>query len=279
MPFSTSMLDEHSSGDAPQTYGARLKALREAKGLSLEQVSEATHIPPDKIEAIETGTVMQGTPAAYARGFVRIYAEYLETDVDGILDGYDEVRRPQRAKLFLRGVGPMSHKDYRPGRRRSNSNAVRAVLLVIVIAALLVGAAYVYVNLDRILGLRQDEPATDTDGTSRTPQETAAPDGTGVSPTPTAKRYELRIVAKENVTLDRVEQDGTVSKTNDVIAAGGTYTAIGETSVKVAISDASRVQIFRDGELVTEDLGTGPVTLIYDQDGFRLAPVEATGGD
>ena len=275
MPFSTSMLDEHSSGEAPQPYGVRLKALREGKGLSIEQVSEATHVPADTIEAIEAGTLLESTPSAYARGFVRIYAEYLEADVDGILDAFNELRRPLRAKLYLRGVGPMTHKDYRPGRRRGNSNAVRAVLVVLVVAALLVGAAYVYVNLDKILGLRHDEPAPGETTTGRPPHETTTPGGTNVTTTPRTDRYELRIVAKENVTLQRVEQDGTVSKTDEVIPAGGSYPAVGNTTVTVTVSDASLVQVYKNGELVTDNLGTGPVTLIYDKDGFRSSPAGA----
>ena len=271
MPFSTSILDEHSSGDAPQPYGARLKALRESKGLSIEQVAEATHVLPEKIGAIEAGTVLENTPAAYARGFVRIYAEYLEADVEAALDAFDELRRPQQARLYLRGVGPMTHKDYRPSRGRNSARALKIAALVIVIAAFLVGAAYVYVNLDEILGLREQEPAPRNGGADRSPNGSTVPDDTGGAPT-TAKRYELKISAKQDAAqnvLLRVEQDGILVRNDEAIAPGKSYTAVGSTSVRVTISDASLVQVYKNGELVTDDLGSGPVTFIYDKDGLH----------
>ncbi|MBN1917203.1 MAG: helix-turn-helix domain-containing protein [Verrucomicrobia bacterium] len=271
MPFSTSMLDEHSSGEAPQPYGAQLKALREAKGLSVQQVAEATRVPADKVEAIEAGGVLHDTPLAYARGFVRIYAEYLEADAEAILGAFDALRRPLKTKLYVRNVGPMSHKDYRPGRRRGAGRAVRTVLLVVVIAAILVGAAYVYVNLDRILGLRHDEPAPGDAPGDGLSHETPLPGDAGGTTLPPGRHYEIKIVAKENVVLQSVVQDGTVAKTDEVIAAGGSYTASGQERVEITMTDAALVQVYTDGTPITEDLGTGPVTISYDSEGFHFS--------
>jgi cytoskeleton protein RodZ len=273
MPFSTPMLDEHSSGDGPEPYGARLRALREHKGLSVEEASEATNIPPDKIEAIEAGRPMGDTPIAYARGFVRIYAEFLEADVEATLDAFDMQRRPEEAKLYIRGLGPMTHKDYRPGRRRGRPTAPRTVILIIAIAVIVLGAAYVYVNLDKFLGLREEQPSAgsgeDTGGSGQ------PAGGTGQTPAPGAGQYALQIFAKENVTI-RVEQNGTLVEADEVVPKGQPYTASGKDSVKIRISDASRIEkVLRNGEPVTDDLGTGPVTLEYDAGGFRIVPEDA----
>ena len=54
MPFSTPMLDEHAGDGEPESLGARLRARRESKGQSIDDVVEATNIPADKIGAIES---------------------------------------------------------------------------------------------------------------------------------------------------------------------------------------------------------------------------------
>jgi len=58
-----------------------LKATREAKGLTLEIVHEATKIPMDVLRAIEEGYSVRILTPFYYRGFIKIYAEFLGLDV------------------------------------------------------------------------------------------------------------------------------------------------------------------------------------------------------
>lgn len=57
--------------------GTRLKALREAQGLSYDDVADVTHVRPHIIQAIENGTIEEVAPSVYARGFIKTYCEYL----------------------------------------------------------------------------------------------------------------------------------------------------------------------------------------------------------
>ncbi len=273
MPFSTPMFDEHS-GDEPEPFGARLRGLREARGLSLDDVAQATNIPADKIEAIEAGTIIGTTPPAYARGFVKIYAEHVEADVDAIMEAFDRLCHPRRAKLYLRGVGPMVRKDYRPGRRRGRQRPVaRAVLLTLLGLCVVIAAYYVYKNFDTLLGLAEETPG----GTESIPDSPARPDvtqppATQETPATIAEpRYELLIVADENAWI-RVEQDGTLVKGWEVLGKGERFAAVGARSVAVTLRDPSLVQVYVDGEPLTEELGTGPVTLVLDTDGLAIFP-------
>ena len=58
-----------------------LKNTREAKGLTLEIVHEATKIPMDVLRAIEEGYSVRILSPFYYRGFIKIYAEFLGLDV------------------------------------------------------------------------------------------------------------------------------------------------------------------------------------------------------
>ena len=65
-----------------------LKSTREAKGLTLEIVHEATKIPMDALRAIEEGYSVRILSPFYYRGFIKIYAEFLGLDVGEIYKQY-----------------------------------------------------------------------------------------------------------------------------------------------------------------------------------------------
>jgi cytoskeletal protein RodZ len=57
--------------------GAQLKTLREAQGLTYDDVAGATHVRPHVIQSIENGAIKEISAPVYARGFVKTYCEYL----------------------------------------------------------------------------------------------------------------------------------------------------------------------------------------------------------
>ena len=67
--------------DTPlDTVGADLRAARGRKGLDIETVSEVLKIKPEHLTALEEGDISGLPGRAYAIGFLRSYAEYLELD-------------------------------------------------------------------------------------------------------------------------------------------------------------------------------------------------------
>ena len=67
---------------APLGIGDRLRAAREVKGLTLEQVAAQTRIPQRHLQTIETGDFSQLPGRTYAVGFVRTYAKTVGLDQD-----------------------------------------------------------------------------------------------------------------------------------------------------------------------------------------------------
>ena len=68
-----------------ETIGQKLRRAREAKRLSLEQASAATRIRPYYIEALERDDLSAIPSAAQARGFLRIYADFLGVRADELI--------------------------------------------------------------------------------------------------------------------------------------------------------------------------------------------------
>ena len=69
--------------------GSQLRAAREAKGLSLEQVFKATRIKISYLEALESNRSGALPGLAQARGFVRTYANYLGLEGETLASALD----------------------------------------------------------------------------------------------------------------------------------------------------------------------------------------------
>ena len=75
--------------------GEKLQAAREAKGLSIPEVSANTRINQAFLSAIEAGEAEQLPAAAFVRGFVRNFAVALGLDGDEILDEFKRITELQ----------------------------------------------------------------------------------------------------------------------------------------------------------------------------------------
>ena len=114
--------------DAHQRVGVFLRDTREARGLSLEDVSTVLRIRQSHIGAIEDGRFRDLPGSTYATGFVRSYARYLDLDETAVVERFkDEVAAVEAdAELVL---------PYATRERRFPSAAVlvASVLLAVVV--------------------------------------------------------------------------------------------------------------------------------------------------
>ncbi|MCA9401476.1 MAG: helix-turn-helix domain-containing protein [Candidatus Omnitrophica bacterium] len=79
--------------------GEQLKKIREERGISLDTIHEATKIPLDALKAIEEGYNVRTLSPFYYRGFIKIYAAYLNIDATDILDDFKKVSLPKQTTL------------------------------------------------------------------------------------------------------------------------------------------------------------------------------------
>lgn len=83
----------------PAHKSAILRQTREAQGITLEIVHEATKIPMDALRAIEEGYNVRILSPFYYRAFIKKYAQYLGIPAEGILDGLEEEKKESKAPL------------------------------------------------------------------------------------------------------------------------------------------------------------------------------------
>jgi cytoskeletal protein RodZ len=107
------------------SVGQHLKGLREAKRMSLAEVSRATRVPVASVERIEADRFDELPGEVFVRGFLRAYARALEVSPDDVLARYTSSRR-------VAWVTPLPiTSPVRPARSRRFGVAIAFVLLLI----------------------------------------------------------------------------------------------------------------------------------------------------
>lgn|SRR5574341_77317 len=149
--------------------GERLRNAREARGLSLRAVADATRIRTIYLQALEEERFDQLPGAVYARGFLRTYADALGLDADRLMDSYPGAFEPPVPAQ----IGVTAEIPIQPAAPRS-----RLRIVVTYIAAIL-AAGLVLIGVIGYLQLRQfNQPV---------PSEVAAPAPVQTPPAPPAQ--------------------------------------------------------------------------------------------
>lgn len=81
-----------------ETIGQKLQQIREAQGLSLDELSQRTHIKVPYLKALEEGNVEALPSQAHLRGFLRLYASELDVDLEQLISEVNqtiEQEKPQ----------------------------------------------------------------------------------------------------------------------------------------------------------------------------------------
>jgi cytoskeletal protein RodZ len=98
------------------SLGIRLRELREAKGVSLDDIARSTRVGRRHLEALESDTWGELPSPVFVKGFIRAYCEFLEASPDEALGLYRETTgetvKPDRVQSAMhtpptRRVGPL----------------------------------------------------------------------------------------------------------------------------------------------------------------------------
>lgn len=155
-----------------QELGETLQREREAKGLSIKAVMEATKISRVIILALESGDRSALPHPVYTKGFVKSYARLLGLDPDElamVVDREYQLEQPEAGDLSY-DVAPTAGKAFQDNESgKSRKRSVWPSILVVV--ALGCAAVILVLNLNKAK-------------TPETPAPEAAPAGEAVAPAP-----------------------------------------------------------------------------------------------
>jgi cytoskeletal protein RodZ len=91
--------------------GKKLEEARNRKGISLREASESTKIRGDYLSSFETGQFDINLPEVYLRGFIRLYAEFLDLDQEAILADLELELGSQPNRNAKKSLGSISPQE------------------------------------------------------------------------------------------------------------------------------------------------------------------------
>ncbi len=277
--MSDDLLQRVAPPPEPAGPGFRLRAAREARGLSYQDVEAATRIRARYLEALETGRYdMMPGGEAQVRGFLRRYAAFLNIPPEEIIALYERETRqgtvlppPVPVPTPSAVPRPSSAPAVRPtstellsGRRPS----ILALLgLLVLIGALAVGAVWLATRLEPIFPLSRPTPTAGTPrpaafpspmviATPAFPTPVPAPSATPTFPVSTSG-VTLTLEAREHVWV-RVTVDG-FTAFEGMLAPGTPQTWVGQDMVIVETGNGAGVVAIVNGQSQGPLCGRGEV--------------------
>lgn len=91
--------------------GQKLEEARNRKGISLREASESTKIRGDYLTAFESSSFDINLPEVYLRGFVRLYARFLDLDQEAVLADLDLELGNTNSKSSKKSLGSISSNE------------------------------------------------------------------------------------------------------------------------------------------------------------------------
>lgn len=157
-----------------EELGAALRAEREKKNLTIEDVANDLKINPRQLKALENGDVDALPHPAYARGFLRSYAALLGMD-------------NEETRSLIQGLGPVGLQPEKRSEVRDAASRRSGIWLWLVLILLLAGAVWMLWRngfFDRWLGrdsgttvVTSSLPTADEFMASRDAEPRPAPEG------------------------------------------------------------------------------------------------------
>jgi cytoskeleton protein RodZ len=140
---------EESNGEAK--IGRFLEQKRKERGLSLEEVEQATKIRKRYLTGLEREDYAMLPDAVYARGFLKTYANYLGLDGEALSQQLKSRRKPRRERGINYNNPPRSNFErplLTPGgltgteKRKISTSAIVTLIVALLALAAVIGTLY-----------------------------------------------------------------------------------------------------------------------------------------
>ena len=219
--------------------GSRLHATRRRKRISLRAAAEETRIPARYIEALERNAPIEAFPGgAYAKGFLRIYAQYLGVPASRLDGRFDDATPALESLAVLQ-------RTAEPRRRRWRELFLAGVLLA---AAMVVGAgmrpAPRPAGPQPILGL-QPAAAAHIGPTATGPANDPVPSRVVSAPQPGPLAATIRVTGRAS--WIRVVADGKTLVGGFVARAGYETRFTAQHTIDITVGNAGAVDVLVGG--------------------------------
>jgi len=175
-----------------ESVGKKLNQARVKRGLTIDEAAHATKLRPDKIAALESDDYSRFANNIYAKGFLQIYARFLNVDVSDFSRTLDNSNPISVSDYQYLSNAPTPRRDTtQVSREERKPPSLAPLLFFVFIIGLGLLASWGYTKYQQITGermTRTTHPTEETPPASATPEPAPAAQATpapqAVAPTP-----------------------------------------------------------------------------------------------
>jgi cytoskeletal protein RodZ len=177
------------------SFGEELRLAREARGITLRQISDQTRISIRYLEAIESNDYKRLPGGIFNRSFIKAYAKQISFDEKEALEGYLRTAREQGDAADEVVTTPYKPHVYTDGGSRSPLVTLLLTILILAILALGVYAAlHWYQRRDAARSITPPQPSTPTN--TQVPNSSVLPTGAPTPVTTTTNQFHIELTAR-----------------------------------------------------------------------------------
>lgn len=196
------------------SFGEELRLAREARGITLRQISDQTRISIRYLEAIESNDYKRLPGGIFNRSFIKAYAKQISFDEKAALEGYLRTAREQGDAADEVVTTPYKPHVYTDGGSRSP--LVTLLLTILILAILSLGVYAVlhwYQRRDAARSITTPQPPAPTN-TQQAPNSTVPITSAPTPSTPTTtNQFHIEVTARgESVWVSAQADDDTKAK-------------------------------------------------------------------
>ena len=185
------------------SFGEQLRLAREARGISLREISEQTRISTRYLEAIESGDLKRLPGGIFNRSFIKAYAKYVGYDETEALEAYARTARELGGSDEVATTPYKSHV-YTDGSG-ARSSLMTLVLTIIILAILSLGVYAALHWYQRREAAGMNDKATP----AAQPAPTTAPNANNQAALPAAAAgFVIKIKALDEAAWIKIRVDG-----------------------------------------------------------------------
>lgn len=171
------------------SFGEQLRLAREARGISLREISEQTRISIRYLEAIEVGDYKRLPGGIFNRSFIKAYAKYVGYDEREALEAYARVVREHSEMTDEFVSTPHKSRVYTDGN--STRSPIVTLALTVLILAILTLSVYAALHWYQ----RRGADKTDANANTRAPAQQTTATNTAPNSSPATQTNAARTAA------------------------------------------------------------------------------------
>jgi cytoskeleton protein RodZ len=225
------------------TLGERLRLAREARGVSLRQISDQTRIQMRYLEAIEANDYKRLPGGIFNRSFIKAYAKAVGFDETEALNAYARISHETK-ETEEESLAPRLSRVYTDGEKE-RSPGLTLLLTIAILGILLLGiyAAHYWYQKRNESGTAQTPVTTNIPSTTQpTPQPTTG------GAAPTTNNLQIQVTARNEPVWIRTRiDDGTTSERTLAPNEEARFTPERRLSIQYARSKAAALQVTING--------------------------------